>query len=207
MLVVMAIMAIITVILLVNQSRFDSSTVLRSLAYSVALSVRQAQVYGTSVIGTTTASNNCTGGFYASGSCYASAYGIYFNSSTPGTYSIFADLNPGTYTAATIANETVKVFSLGTGYALSSFCALGTNGGSPIERCSPSTISSMVILFKRPNPDASFVALTSGGAPIAGDSYSQAYIQIESGSDATNVKSVSVISTGEVSVCTVAGSC
>ncbi len=41
--VVVAIITFLTGIFLFQQKRFDSSTLLRSLAYSVALSVRQAQ--------------------------------------------------------------------------------------------------------------------------------------------------------------------
>src|SRR6202012_1868912 len=101
-----------------QQSKFDSSTLLRSLAYSVALSVRQAQVYGTSVLGTATSQSNCaTGvsGSYALSNCYASAYGIYFNSASSGQYILFADLDGnGKYTAG----ENVKVFTLGTNYVI-----------------------------------------------------------------------------------------
>jgi prepilin-type N-terminal cleavage/methylation domain-containing protein len=196
---VILIMSIITTTLLIRQSRFDSSTVLRSLAYSVALSVRQAQVYGTSVVGTTT--SQCAGGnLNASGVCFASAYGLYFDVATPTSYALFADLNgDGKYQA----NEVLKTFNLGTGYAISNFCA--TNQAS-IDRCSSAgAINSLAIVFKRPNPDASFVALDSGGNPIAGDTYSKGYVQIVTTSDAGNTKRVSVLTTGEVTVCTTVG--
>ena len=49
LLVVMSIMLILTSLFILRQQRFNSSTLLQSLAYSVALSVRQAQVYGTSI--------------------------------------------------------------------------------------------------------------------------------------------------------------
>jgi len=194
-------MSIITATLLVNQSRFNSSTVLRSLAYSVALSVRQAQVYGTSVVGTSTSLAACTGGNYsaATGNCYASAYGLYFNATTPTTYALFADLNgDGVYEP----NEFVKNFNLGTGYVISNFCA--TNQIA-VDRCEPATINSLAVVFKRPNPDASFVALDSGNAPILGDTYGSAYIQIAATTDPTNTKRVSILSTGEVTVCTSVG--
>lgn len=202
LLVVMAIMAVVTGVLLLRQSRFDSSTVLRSLAYSVALSVRQAQVYGTSVVGTTTAQANCVGGFYNAGSCYASAYGLYFNSATPSTYVLFADLNSNSKYDTT---EAIKTFSLNNGYIISKFCAKGVNGVTAVSQCSDTTISTMNIIFKRPNPDASFTAFTGVGAAIAGDVYSSAYIQVQVQGDTANTKSVSALITGQVSVCTTVG--
>lgn len=209
MLVVMTIMILITGTLLVNQSRFDSSTVLRSLAYGIALSVRQAQVYGTSVVGTSTsqaACNTTTGASYIGGNCYASAYGLYFSNAlsaaSPSGYVLFADLNgDGKYQT----NEYVKAFSLGTGYVISNFCATNQVG---TQQCANTTISSLAIVFKRPNPDAQFVALDAGNNPIVGDtSYSKAYVQIQSLADTSNSKSITVTVPGEVSVCVNGTSC
>ncbi|MBI2004934.1 prepilin-type N-terminal cleavage/methylation domain-containing protein [Patescibacteria group bacterium] len=52
LLVVVSIMLIITSTLLLQQRKFNSATLMRTLAYNIALSIRQAQVYGTSVVGT-----------------------------------------------------------------------------------------------------------------------------------------------------------
>lgn len=213
MLVVMAIMVLITGAMLVRQSRFNSSTVLRSLAYGVALSVRQAQVYGTSVVGTSTTAVACSSGYYnaTTGNCYAAAYGLYFSTAlsaaSPSSYVLFADLNgDGQYQP----NEFIKSFSLGTGYTISNFCANGTNLGSAISRCEPSAISSLAVVFKRPNPDAQFVALVGDpitGTPIANDVYSSVYVQIQSLADSANSKSIVVTVPGEVSVCVTGTGC
>ncbi len=200
LLVVMAIMLIVTGVMLFKQSKFDSSTILRGLAYSVALSMRQAQVYGTSVLGNATSAGNCTttsGGFYntTTGTCFASAYGVFFNSSSPGQYTLFADLNSnGKYDSG----EDVKVFTLGTGYTVSQFCATGANGGSAVTRCSPSVINSVSVVFKRPNPDAQFYA-DFNGTPVSGDIYSSVTIQIQSQGDTTAVRKATVTSTGLIS--------
>jgi hypothetical protein len=155
------------------------------------------------VAGTTTLQSNCVGGFYTAGNCYASAYGLHLDSSANSQYTLFADLNnDGTYTAS--PGEFIKNFSFSTGYVISTFCAVGTNSGSPVTRCSPSVINSLDIIFKRPNPDAAFTALFNGAA-IPGDSYSGAYIQIQSNGDSANTKRISVLSTGEVSVCSTVG--
>jgi hypothetical protein len=193
--VTMAIMVIVTSIMLFNQAKFDSSTILRSLAYSVALSVRQAQVYGTSVLGTSTPQVACNG-FYSAGECYVSAYGVYFNAASPGQYILFADLNNnGRYDTG----EDIKVFSLNTNYTISQFCANGVNNGSNVSRCSPALINSLSIVFKRPNPDAQFYA-DFNGTPIAGDVYTSATIQLQDPSDTTGpVRGVTVTNTGLIS--------
>src|SRR2546430_1163739 len=97
LLVVSAIIVIITALFLLRQSKFDSSTVLRGLAYSMALSMRQAQVYGVSVAGTPTAQSNCINGVYAGSNCYATGYGLYFSKASNRTYILFADLNNNGY--------------------------------------------------------------------------------------------------------------
>jgi len=205
MLVVITIMALITTTLLIRQSRFDSSTVLRSLAYSVALSVRQAQVYGTSVFGTSTLSSNCSGGSYNSGFCYAAGYGLYIDSGSLTGYTLFADLNnDGQYESS----EAVKVFTLGTGYAISDFGA--TTTGTAVSRSYlGGQINNLTILFKRPNPDACIATSNSANAcqPHAAPSetYASAYIRIQATGDPTNTKSVSVSTTGEVTVCATTG--
>jgi hypothetical protein len=191
----MAIMVIVTSVMLFNQGKFNSSTILRSLAYSVALSVRQAQVYGTSVLGTSTPQVACSG-FYAAGVCYVSAYGVYFNAASPTQYTIFADLHPGTYDSATVLSESIKTFSLNTGYVVSKFCATGTSG----NQCSNTTISSLVITFKRPNPDAQFTALDINGQPVYPGSYTSANIYLQNQGDPSSLpRSVTVTNTGLIS--------
>src|SRR3990167_11377146 len=49
LIVVSAIILLITGFVMFQQAKFNSATLMRSLTYSVALSMRQAQVYGTSV--------------------------------------------------------------------------------------------------------------------------------------------------------------
>ena len=197
-------MVIITGVLLVQQSRFDSSTLLRSLTYSVALSVRQAQFYGASVLGTTTPTT-CAGGSSSSGVCYASAYGVYYNSATPGSYALFADLHPGDYSLATIGGEVLKTFTFGTGYSIVEFCALvsGTlqkdctgiddSNGSP-------TITSLSVLYKRPNFDAAFVAYDTSGNKITNKAYTGAYLRLQGGNGTGDYRSVSITSTGLIAV-------
>ncbi len=178
LLVVIAIMAIITTILLLRQQQFDSSILLRSLAYSAALSIRQAQTYGVSVQGES-----------ASGSTvFASAYGAYFSSGTPTSYFLFADTNSsGQYDSG---DKIVQTFTLGPGYTITNFCA-----GS---QCSSNrTITSLTVIFSRPNPDACFATNLDSGACVPGE-YSSASIQFSSQGGST--RSVTISPTGEIAV-------
>lgn len=174
LLVVVALIVLITAAVLVRQARFDSSTLLRSLSYSVALSVRQAQVYGTSIVGVQSGATKV----------YASAYGIYFNG--PDSYAVYADINSnGTYDSAT--DVLIQAYQMGAGYQITKFCGIKADRS---QNCSVTWLS---VYFKRPNPDALF-------ADSAGDTLTGAYIQIASTNDAANTRSITVTSTGQISV-------
>src|SRR3989344_6308477 len=87
LLVVSLIIVLITGTLIFRQQGFNSSTLLRSLSYSVALSMRQAQVYGVSV-----RENAAGSGTFASG------YGVYFGNTlvdSSNHYLLFADKGNG----------------------------------------------------------------------------------------------------------------
>ena len=203
LMVVIAIMALVTAALLFSQARFDSSTLLRSLAYSVALSVRQTQIYGSSVLGTSVASQgSCVE--YASGICYASAYGVHFAKNAT-SYLIFADLNNnGVYDSATDA--VVKTFNFSTGYGITDICATVILGGA--QSCfSNGGISKLDVVFRRPNPEACFSSDASSGACAQGATpvYTPVKITLGNSSDPTNTRSVTVTQTGEIAVCSTTG--
>lgn len=188
LLVVISIMVLITTAILFRQARFDSATLLRSLSYSVALSVRSAQVYGVSVRGVATAQSNCSGTF-SSGNCYAPAYGVYFNNQD--SYLLFADNNGnGIYEPA--IDSIVQTFQMGAGFRISKFCGVLT---SSTRHCSTDAtpLTWLTIYFKRPLPDALFQS-------SAVETYSGAYLQISATDDPTNTHSVSISLTGQISV-------
>lgn len=188
LLTVITIMLILTSIFLFRQQTFNSATLLRSLAYSVGLSLRQAQIYGTSI------RESSLNAFDTAGSS-AKAYGIYFSSATPNNYSLFADINNNGVRDTT---EDVQVFTINRGYTISKFCAT-TNGN--VSQCtdSGSPITHLTILFRRPNPDSCFATSISTGACAIGAAavYKSAYVQIKSGQD---TRSVTVTLTGQISV-------
>ena len=196
LLVVGAIIIIITTLFLLRQSKFDSSTILRSLAYSIALSMRQAQVYGVSVQGSSQGSSVT----------YASGYGLYFSAASPVSYILFADFNNnGQYNSG----EDIKAFSLNNGYRISEICALNSlkNCSGQDDSTGAKTIDTLSVVFRRPNPDAcisttALPPLPSPGSgsgvcgPGATQTFASAYIQINTQNGTT--RSVTVSNTGAI---------
>ena len=191
---VTAIIVIITSLILIRQGRFDSSTIARSLSYSIALSIRQAQVYGVSVRGVSSGGSTT----------FAQAYGVYFSSADKTHYYLFADLNNDAMRAAD-GSEDVKVYTIGNGqgtdYLLGTMCAqssVGTNCST--DALSP--VTSLTILFHRPNSEACIETNLTPNACLLGlaSSYSNAYIQLQAAVDPANAHSVQVTSTGEIAV-------
>ena len=83
MMVSISIILIITTVVLVRQSAFTSTVLLKNLAYGVALSVREVQTSAVSVRGR-------DGEFDV-------PYGIYFNIDDPKKYILFRDFNSQNY--------------------------------------------------------------------------------------------------------------
>ncbi len=215
LLLVVALVVIITAVLLVQQSKFNSSTLLRSLAYSVALSVRQAQIYGTTVFGVPIAQSSCTAGIYTAGSCFAPGYGVYFSSGDaalePAQYRVFGDLNGnGRYDASPV-DETIQVMTLGTGYEIISFC--GNKPSGTVSDCFPTgrgsgsdNLTSLSIIFKRPNADGCFASDSETNACGSGSlAYASSSITINAGG--TDLRNIAITTSGQISVCPVNTAC
>ncbi len=175
--VVSGIITIISTVLIAKQSQFDSVVLLRSLAYEVALSIRQAQIYGLSVRETSSGSGN-----------FDTGYGVYFSSANPTSYILFADMDhDGTYDGEA---ESVEVFSVRRGYRISSFCATLSTG---VERCGPAELSSLAISFERPNPDALI------RSDLSNEIYGSATIHVLA-PDGTSTRRIEIASTGQIAV-------
>ncbi len=186
---VSAIILIITVFIFFQQSKFNSATVLRSLTYSVALSLRQAQVYGVSVRESSPGSG-----------VFGSGYGVYFPSGVTTQYYIFSDNNSnGQYDSG----EELPVYTLGSGYTISNICVMLS--GTANLQCASGTgtaITKLTVYFRRPNPDACFATDQASGACVTAASavYSTAYIQVRSTGNG-DTRSIKVSSTGQIAVC------
>ncbi len=141
---VTAVIALISGVLLVSNSRFGGKVLLENLAYDIALSIRQAQVYGISVqrFGTNT---------------FSAGYGVHFDSSsgTQTSYAMFADATtknglydpPGGSCGSPC--ELVQAAQLERGFLIAKLCA---PAGSDAFSCT--AVNVLDILFRRPEPDA-----------------------------------------------------
>jgi Tfp pilus assembly protein FimT len=167
-----AIMIFIMALILVNYAKFDSGIVLTNLAYDVGLSVRKAQTYGISVQGKNT---GVTLNF-------TYPYGIHFDINSPQSYLIFADMNNnGQYDVA--GNEKVEGYMLRSPYRIQKLCT-----GS----CT-STLTTIDILFQRPNPDARIYANTV-------QTNEAAEIHLYSAQDTASTRKILVRTTGQISI-------
>lgn len=182
--VVTAIVALITGIVLANNNRFGGVVLLENLAYDIALSVRQAQVNSISVV--RFSSDNFNAG-----------YGMSFKLSTPNTYTLFADTSgnglydctaPGTGGCELVSATTVQL-----GYRILSLCATPVGGS---ETCSG--ISSLDVLFVRPEPDA-WISINGNSCILSHSSCQEgARIIVESPQGGT--RSIVVEANGQISV-------
>lgn len=134
-----AIIALISAIVIVRFTSFDSTVLLKSLAYEVAATVRDAQVYAVSVV-----QNNPT--------TYKNTFGVSF---TPGSnqYVFFTYAGSGIpkYTATTQALNTYK---MGGTMEIQDICVFSSSSG-PSGDCSPARLD---ISFRRPEFRALFFA-------------------------------------------------
>ncbi len=189
LLAVTAVIAIISGVLLISNSRFGGSVLLENLAYDIALTVRQAQVYGISVqrFGTNT---------------FSAAYGVHFDTSSASsqtTFVTFADAGtadglydqPGT-------SELVQATSLERGFRIAKLC---TPAGANLAACTTSGnpgVSVVDIVFKRPEPDA-WISTGSQSCTL-GNGACQQSVRIVISSPRGDLTSIVVENNGQISV-------
>ncbi len=151
LLVVMAIFAVVSATVMANYKTFGHKTLLKNLAYSIALTVREAQVSG------------LTGRNFTSDSDseYYSSYGVFFTQANPKQYIFFRDLqsigNEHKYDNG--AQELVRTYSILGGRRITRLCTYSSVGGN----CN--NASELHVTFKRPQPDA--YIYTDGAGPFA----------------------------------------
>jgi prepilin-type N-terminal cleavage/methylation domain-containing protein len=180
LLVTMAIMTLISGLILANHNKFGGSVLLQNLAYDVALTMREAQVYGIAVrrFGST--------GFTA-------GYGVHLETGANNkTYWIFADASGtpnGKYDTG--GGELVRAITIQRGYHIQQLC---TTSGS-VENC---TASQLDVLFIRPAPDA-WISRNGGNCyPDRTSCQDSARVVVASPQGAT--MSVKIYANGQISV-------
>jgi prepilin-type N-terminal cleavage/methylation domain-containing protein len=188
LLTVIAIVGVLTFMVLGNYNAFGGQTILRALAYDMALSLREAQTFGVSVR-------------RSEASTFSSGYGIHYDTSNATVYTLFADSyvqSSGVSVAASSAGgdglyldprEEVRLYRIGNGYKIKQLCVTTSS-----EVCYPvggGTPHTLDILFRRPEPDAQI--RLDGGSPVRS-------ARIELTSPRGNLRSIVVEITGQISV-------
>ena len=191
LLICVAIFVVITSVAVWNNNAFNSSILLTDLAYEVALSVRQAQVYGITV----KAPAACSGGSQCN---FSSGYGVDFNTSgtvnmsSSTNYVLFEDVASGGVNSHIYngIGELVSNFSIGRGYSVKWLCVSGYL----------SHINDIDISFLRPEPEA---YLSVNGTLDTG---AEADIFVQAPSGGTQ-REIIVEPTGQISVKIGSASC
>lgn len=183
--VVTAIFVILSGVVLANNSRFGNLIVLQNLAHDIALTIRQAQIYGIAVKRCDpTATPLCP----VLDQQFDVSYGTHF---TPGetTFELFVDLDDN---AAYDPGETVLASTITAGYAITDVCV--TNAITSNEDCD---LSALNIAFRRPEPDACIEgAFDADGECIS--PYGRASIVVQS--NRGDEIEITVESSGQISV-------
>jgi prepilin-type N-terminal cleavage/methylation domain-containing protein len=203
MIVVLTIIATISTIALTGQNAFNRTILLTDTAYSVALSIREAQSLGLS--------SRAFGGYQNAG------YGVYLASASPTTYRIFADVshaaaaptscptadpnapesNPGNclYDGT---SEDAQTFLFSKGFVISDFCGIDDSNSTVCASSAAANakLLSLHILFLRPNTEAIITGLLSNSS-LATLSNATIYIKEPSSG---NTRCVYVSQVGQVSV-------
>lgn len=175
LLVVISIFSMITIVVLANHSRFNGSVLLGNLAYDIALSVREAQVYGLSV--------------KQFDSQFQVGYGVHFSDSS--TYILFADVNPRNNRYDLGTDSIIQTNSLGKGHFILRYCAENSVGVTSCSDSRGSPPTYLDIVFFRPDPDATI----NTNEPTV---YSRGAIVVASPLGET--RTITVASTGQISV-------
>ena len=179
LMVTITIVVLVTGIVLIQYSSFNSSVLLTSQAYQTAFDLRETQSLAISAKG----KNNT----------FREEYGLYFNTTAPHQYILFQD-NDDLVPAQYDSNEAIGAPTIvDPRFQVSRVCvstgAIETCGGGSTD------VDSLAISFERPDFDAAFYSTGPNVSNIQ-----TALIYITSISDASASKIVRVSTSGQISV-------
>jgi len=138
LMVTITIVTLITGIVMVRYSSFNSVVLLKSQSYELALDIRTAQVYGVNAKGAS--------------SSFRGAYGIYFDIGNPNQYILFKDADGDR--EYDVGENVGDTYTIDARFQIASICI--TPGDCNVSRAS--------IAFQRPDFDASISTNSSSGA-------------------------------------------
>jgi prepilin-type N-terminal cleavage/methylation domain-containing protein len=167
LLVTLSVFTVISALTLANYPKFNNQTAITGLAQQIAISIREAQVYGVAVKNASSTASIVSPNVYP-------AYGIFFATTSVGTtyggatsYSIFFDrvtsngvapyFRPMGDNYFSDSGELVETVKIQNGSKIVSICGVPTNGST----CD--TAYSAFVVFRRPNPDAIIKTITTAG--------------------------------------------
>ena len=207
LLVAVSIITIISAIALFNQAKFSSDILITNMAYELALTIRQAEVFGISSKGTSVES-------VISSEQYRVGYGVHFTTAEPGSLHTFLDKPRGPASAPgqdvefdfqydANTDPLMTTIDLTQGEKIRRFCV--RDMASAWHCSDEGSASTLDIVFVKPNPDAflSFYHTTEQSCHYTDNVpsciYDQAKIVIESGLG-DKCRTVRVWITGQISV-------
>ena len=160
MIVVIAIIAVVTTLVLFNNARLNSNILVSNAAYEIGLIVRESQVAGLGVKSSTDGE-------------FTSSHGVHIEMSTPDTVTMFADINDnGVYDAADGEMTQQYVMNNSRSGTIIGLCTSDTLSPITSIYCTDiNTKASLDVVFKRPNPEAFFktrLTATDGAVDYVG---------------------------------------
>ncbi|MDR3557975.1 MAG: hypothetical protein P4L61_00430, partial [Candidatus Pacebacteria bacterium] len=190
LIVTVGIFVFMTALVVAKYGSFNDGTLLTSMAYDIALTMRDAQSYGLNVQG------------YNSTNSFNYPYGIDFNTSlnTQNQMILFADSSVnGTGYGDGIYNSgdnAITTYTLARGGLIKGLCvsntALPPSNSNP---CPTPNTTAVDVTFRRPNPNA-IIWATVGGTS---QKWAYAAIQVENASK-NSTRTIVVNQTGEIAV-------
>ena len=185
LLVVLAIITTLVAIVFTSQSSFNKTLILANTAYDIALTIRSVQTYGI--------------GSRAINGVVGVGYGLHFQSGMLGAFTVFADTSPaascetpdckpGDKVYENGSDAFVQTYTLGNGMTISNFCAFSGSWS-----CASGGLSSLDIVFARPNPDS---FMSTNGSHSTSFPITASCITVSSPQG--GVKYISVASSGQI---------
>ncbi|MBU4480160.1 type II secretion system GspH family protein [Patescibacteria group bacterium] len=180
LIVVVGIVLMITSSVLYNHSHFSGAFTLESLAYEVALTVREAQFFGLNV-----REANIGVGTFDTG------YGVYFDMASPTSFIFFADLNRNRFYDG--VSELLDIYNITQGNSITNLC---------LDSACALSATELTISFSRPNPDAYIKTDNPAecGGVATNSGCGEGIIIVSSPKSSVIDKKITVTSTGQISV-------
>lgn len=196
LLISISIIALLTGVVVFNQSDFSDQLALSNLTSEVSIQIREAQTYGISVREFAPGTDN-----------FNIAYGVSFNLSNAGSsntsFYSFADLEPanGYFDTPTLCqpgltSECLSRYNLLRGNTLTNICVIKDNSSTT---CKPE-LGRIDMIFVRPNPTAKITLFNGGGSIVNGLYNNFLGVKLEFTSPHGKKQYIIVYTSGQISI-------